>query len=215
MRKNNMNKRYNSKQMIEKSRMINYYNTLDENVQKDILKRIDELVNEEKEYCDKGNYEHMCNILSLLSIYEILQKNGRSEKESFEIVRSEMHKFIQPNKEKFQKMSNKKWFWPVIKKIVPLGFKKKSGTGWRYTWHNDTPKNEFRFETNECIYAKILKKRKLEKLGPLFCQCDIINYGELHNIDFQRTKTLCYGDDECNFIFIKHDNDDFKRTKAK
>lgn len=201
--------------MIKKSRMIDYFNTLDTNIQNEITNRIDELVIEEKEYCDKGNYEHMCNILSLLSIYEVLQKHEKSEDEAFSIVKEEMHKFIQPNKEKFQKLSKKKWFWTVIKKVVPFGFKKKSGYGWRYTWHNDTPKNEFKFETNECIYAKIFKKRKLEKLGPLFCQCDVINYGELHNIDFQRTKTLCYGDNECNFIFIKHDNDNFKRTKAK
>jgi len=209
-----MNK-YISNKMINKSRMINYFNTLDSDIQKEVLDRIDELVIEEKEYCDKGNYEHMCNILSLLSIYEILQKHGTSEKDAYKIVGEEMHKFIQPYKEKFQKMSNKKWFWTLIKKIVPIGFKKKSGIGWIYTWHNDTPKNEFRFETNECIYAKIFKKRKLEKLGPLFCQCDVINYGELHNIDFQRTKTLCYGDNECNFIFVKHDNDKFKRTIAK
>ena len=157
----------------------------------------------------------MCNILSLLATYEVLQNHGKSEEESFNIVKDKMHKYIQPNKEKFQKLSKKKWFWFVIKRIVPLGFKKKSGYGWRYTWHDDIPKNEFRFGTNECIYAKIFKKRKLEKLGPLFCQCDVINYGELHNIDFKRNKTLCYGDNECNFIFIKYDNDNFKRSEAR
>ncbi len=200
---------------MPKSRMTNYFNTLDDNVKKEVLARMNELIKEEKEYCDKRNYEHMCNILSLLSIYEVLQKNGKTEEEAFKIVGDEMHKFIIPFKEKFQKMSKKGWFWAVIKKIVPVGFKKKSGTGWRYTWHKDTPKNEFRFETNECIYAKIFKERKLEKLGPLFCQCDVINYGELFKIDFQRTKTLCYGDDECNFIFVKHDDESFERTKAR
>ncbi len=211
-----MGKKYVACTMMPKSRMTNYFDTLDEKIQKEVLVRMDELIKEEKAYCDKGNYEHMSNILSLLSIYEVLQKNGKTEEEAFQIVGDEMHKFIIPFKEKFQKLSHKGWFWAVIKKIVPIGFKKKSGTGWRYTWHKDKKnKNEFRFETNECIYAKIFKERHLEKLGPLFCQCDVINYGELYKIDFQRTKTLCYGDDECNFIFIKKDDENFVRTKAK
>lgn len=211
-----MSKEYKAESMIKNSRHINYFNTLDENIKNDILKRIDELVTEEQEYCDKGNYGHLCNMLSLVSIYEVLPKYDKSEKEAFNIVAEEMFKFVQLSKVKFQKLSKKSWFWTVIKKIVPIGFKKGSGVGWRYTWHNDTPKNEFRFETNECIYQKILSKRGLLKLGPLFCRCDVINYGELDGIDFQRTKTLCYGDDECNFIFIKHNKyEEFIRTEAR
>jgi hypothetical protein len=60
-----------------------------------------------------------------------------------------------------------------MKKIVPFGFKKGSGFGWRYTWHQDDPKDEFRFECNECIYAKIPGKRNLIKLGTMCCHADI------------------------------------------
>ncbi|MCR5113571.1 MAG: L-2-amino-thiazoline-4-carboxylic acid hydrolase, partial [Acholeplasmatales bacterium] len=209
-------RKYKGKYMIEKSRHINYFNILDPDLQNDIKHRIDQIVKEEEKYCDKKNYEHLCNMFSLIAIYEVLQMRGVSEEDAFNKVRDEMFKFIEPYSQKFQKMSKKGWFWPLIKKIVPMGFNKKSGYGWRYTWHNDTPKNEFRFETNECIYQKILKERNLTKLGPLFCQCDVINYGKLHGIDFRRSKTLCYGDDECNFIFIKHDDEEeFERFNAK
>lgn len=202
--------------MIKRSRHIDYYNTLDESVKKDVLHRIDELVKEETAYCDKGNYAHFCNMFSLVAIYEVLQKHGKREEEAFRIVGEEMFKFIQPGKEKFQKLSKKSWFWVVIKKIVPIGFKKGSGTGWRYTWFKGQPKNEFRFETNECIYAKILGKRGLNKLGPLFCQCDVINYGELEGIDFRRTKTLCYGDEKCDFMFVKHPKGEiFERSESR
>ncbi len=208
--------KYVSGKMIKQSRHIDYFHTLDENMQREILERIDELVLEEAEYCDKGNYKHLCNMLSLLAIYEVLQRHGTPEEEAFRIVGEEMFKFLQPSKEKFQKMSRKGWFWAVIKKIVPIGFKKGSGTGWRYTWFKDRPRNEFRFETNECIYAKILGKRGLSKLGPLFCQCDVLNYGELDSIDFRRTKTLCYGDEKCDFLFVKYPKgQEFERTKSK
>lgn len=135
-----MPKEYKAESMIKNSRHINYYNTLNKSIQNDVLKRIDELVVEEQEYCDKGNYVHLCDMLSCVSIYEVIPKYGKSEDEVYNIVAEEMFKFVQPRKVEFQKSSKKSWFWTVIKKIVPIGFKKGSGTGWRYTWHNDTSK---------------------------------------------------------------------------
>ena len=38
----------------------------------------------------------------------------------------------------------------------------------------------------------------------MFCRSDIINYGNLHDIDFICTKTLCQGGDCCDFRFVKH-----------
>ncbi len=101
----------------------------------------------------------------------------------------------------------KQYGLPLMKKIVPFGFKKGSGVGWRYTWHEDDPKNEFRFECNECIYAKILGRRNLLKLGTMCCHADIINYGALPFTDFIRTKTLCHGGEYCDFRFVRHDSD--------
>ena len=42
------------------------------------------------------------------------------------------------------------------------------------------------------------------KCRPMFCHSDIINYGNLHNIDFKRTQTLCQGGKMCDFCFVKH-----------
>jgi len=38
----------------------------------------------------------------------------------------------------------------------------------------------------------------------MFCRSGIINYGNLHDIDFICTKTLCQGGDCCDFRFVKH-----------
>ena len=79
--------------------------------------------------------------------------------------------------------------------------------------HND-PKDRFHFECNECIYARILGKRGLMKLGAMCCHADIINYGNLPFTDFIRTKTLCQGSDCCDFLFVRHDAESFERTKS-
>ncbi|MCR5273686.1 MAG: L-2-amino-thiazoline-4-carboxylic acid hydrolase [Lachnospiraceae bacterium] len=196
---------YEPKEMVEISRYQNFFPTLDKAVQRDIYDRMNELLDEEKEYCDKGNYEHMAQILTSIAMYEVLQRHGKSEEEAYKIVSEEMWKFLDPSG--MQKLSKKWFFLPLMKKVVPLGFSKKSGTGWRYTWHKDDAKNEFHFECNECIYAKILGKRDLLKLGAMCCHADIINYGELHYTDFIRTKTLCQGGDVCDFKFVRYGTD--------
>lgn len=46
--------------------------------------------------------------------------------------------------------------------------------------------------------------RGLDRFAPMFCRSDIINYVNLHDIDFICTKTLCQGGDCCDFRFVKH-----------
>jgi hypothetical protein len=205
-------KKYTPEALIKISRYQNYFPNLPTNIKTEICARKNVLILEEKEYCDKGNYKHMAQILTSIAMYEVLQKHGKSEEEAFRIVSEEMWKFLDPSG--MQKLAKKSFFLPLMKKIVPFGFKKGSGYGWRYTWHKDGPKNEFRFECNECIYQKILSKRGLLKLGAMCCQADIINYGNLPYTDFVRTQTLCRGGDLCDFRFVRHTEENFKRHES-
>ena len=198
-------KQYIPEKLVAISRYQNYFPTLDASVQYDIYSRMNVLIEEEKEYCDKGNYKHMAQILTSIAVYEVLQNHGKTEEEAYKIVSEEMWKFLDPTG--MQKLAKKSFFMPLMKKIVPFGFKKGSGVGWRYTWHKDDPKDKFHFECNECIYAKILGRRGLLKLGNMCCHADVINYGALPYTDFIRTKTLCQGGDVCDFLFVRHDTD--------
>ena len=207
-------KKYEPEAMVAASRYQNYFPTLPKDVQRDVYARIRELLEEEKAYCDKGNYAHMAQILTSIALFEALQKHGKSESGAYRIVSEEMWKFLDPSA--MQKLAKKRFFLPLMKKIVPFGFKKGSGYGWRYTWHKDDPKDEFRFECNECIYAKILGRRGLMKLGAMCCRADIINYGSLPYTDFIRTQTLCQGGEMCDFRFVRHQTDagdGWERTK--
>ena len=208
-------KPYESRQLVAVSRYRNYFPSLPAEIQKDVYARISELIEEEKAYCDKENYKHMAQILTSIALYEVLQRHGRSEEEAYRIVSEEMWKFLDPSG--MQKLAKKRFFLPLMKKIVPFGFKKGSGNGWRYTWHKDDPKNVFRFECNECIYEKIFSRRGLLKLGAMCCQADIINYGKLPYTDFIRTQTLCQGGRVCDFRFVRHETDDgdgWERSKS-
>lgn len=124
-------KQYKPEALVAVSRYRNFFPTLSEQVQADIYARMAELIEEEKKYCDKGNYSHMAQILTSVAMYEVLQKHGKSGDEAYQIVSEEMWKFLDPTS--MQKMAKKSFFLPLMKKIVPFGFKKGSGYGWRYT----------------------------------------------------------------------------------
>lgn len=119
-------KKYEPKKMVAISRYQNFFPTLSEEIQNDIYDRMKQLIEEEKEYCDKGNYKHMAQILTSIAMYEVLQKHGYSE-EAYKTVSEEMWKFLDPTS--MQKLARKSFFLPLMKKIVPFGFKNGSGTG--------------------------------------------------------------------------------------
>lgn len=210
-----MAKKYLGKAMAKKSRFIRYLENMNENEKLIVESKIDKYIGENKQYCDKGNYQHLCNIFTSISLYNTLLQIGHNEKEAEDIVFNTMYEFMQTQKKKFQKLAKYGWFWTLIKKIVPLGFKKGSGFGWSYTWYKDSPKNEFRFECYKCIYRPIFAKYGLERFGPKFCYNDIIVYGELPRTDFIRTKTLSNGNDACDFKFVRYKkNEKFERSKS-
>ena len=198
-------KQYTPEKLVAISRYRRYVPTLPAELQSDIFARIRELIGEEKQYCDQGNYKHMAQIFTSIAVYQTLQKHGKSEAEAYKTTSEEMWKALTPKA--YQKMARLSFFLPLMKKILPFGFRHGSGTGWRYEWHLDDPKDRFHFECRECVYRHIFEEQGLMKLGAMFCHSDIINYGELPYTDFRRTKTLCQGGDCCDFDFVRHRTD--------
>ena len=199
-------KAYIPEKLIAVSRYRRFIPTLPENVRQDVCRRMKILLKAEEKYCDKGNYKHIAQILTSIALYQTLQSHGSSEEEAFHIVSTEMWKALKPKT--YQKLARYSWFLPVMKKILPFGFRHGSGTGWRYEWHLDEdPADRFHFECRECVYRHIFEEQNLMKLGAMFCHSDIINFGNLPYTDFKRTKTLCQGGDCCDFDFVRYATD--------
>ena len=57
-------KAYEPTKLVAISRYQNYFPSLPEEIREDVYARISELIEEEKAYCDKGNYKHMAQILT-------------------------------------------------------------------------------------------------------------------------------------------------------
>ena len=201
-----MKKEYKPEKLVAVSRYQKLFPTLPKEIQQDIYNRMRDLLIEEKRWCDKGNYKHIAQILATIALYETLQRHGKSEPEAFKTVSEAMWGALTPSS--YQKMAKVPFFLPLMKKILPFGFRHGSGAGWKYDWHLDEdPKDRFHFECRECLYRHIFGERNLMNLGAMFCRSDIINFGNLPYTDFKRTKTLCQGGDCCDFDFIRHRTD--------
>ncbi len=201
-------KKYTPECLVEASRYRKLFPTLPADVRRDVYSRMHELLVEEQQWCDRGNWLHIAQILTTIALYETLQKHGKSEPETFRVVSEAMWAELEPRKRFFQKMARLPFCLPLMKKVLPLGFRKGSGVGWKYVWHLDSdPEDRFHFECHECLYLHIFGKRNLMKLGAIFCRSDVIAFGGLPYTDFRRTKTLCQGGDCCDFDFIRHKTD--------
>lgn len=199
-------KKYTAEKLVAVSRYKALFSELSPAVRQNVYDRMRVLLEEEKRWCDKGNYKHIAQILTTIALYEVLQRQGKSEPEAFRIVSEAMWGALTPGT--YQRLARLSFFMPMMKKILPFGFRHGSGAGWRYEWHLDEdPKDRFHFECRECLYRHIFEERGLMKLGAMFCRSDVINFGKLPYTDFKRTKTLCQGGDLCDFDFIRHDTD--------
>ena len=66
-------KPYKPEALVRISRYQNNFPTLPKDIQQDIYQRMTEMLEEEKAYCDKGNYEHIAQIVTSVAVYEVLQ----------------------------------------------------------------------------------------------------------------------------------------------
>lgn len=209
-------RKYEAHFLIKRSLYHRFYKSLGKSLQIDVLERINILVKEEIAYCDKRNYHHLSDIFAAIALYESLQHSGMEEERAFQIIRDALIFAVQRRKKKMQILVGKPGVWKLMRTVLPILFHYGSGEGWRFRWFSNQPENEFYFEVKECIYQKIFKRRNLEKLGPMFCCCDLVIYGELPRIDFQRKGTLCYNEDKCDFRFVRHKKKEaFDRSQSR
>ena len=81
-----MKKTYAPLPMVMNGRYAVLYGKLAPAIQKEVLSRMAGLIEEERDYEDKGNYGHFCNILPTIAIDEALRRKGKTPEEAFELI---------------------------------------------------------------------------------------------------------------------------------
>ncbi len=196
---------YEPQPMIGASRCARLFPALDPAIQQRVTARMTDLIAENRELEDAGNYAHLCNMFSALAVYEALQEAGMPKDAAFDRVSQAMWDVVETTTAPtYRKLFSKPWVFSLLGKMLPRMFAKGSGTGWRYVWHPESQSRDYlQFECLQCIYPGFFAKYGAPELGPAFCHADDINYGSIPGIEFRREHTLCKDGQPCDFLFVR------------
>ena len=164
--------------------------------------RVDELIEENREYCDQGNHTHLCNLLTGLALYEYYQAHDHDKDEALQLTAEPMWAYVEKGAGTYRKLFKIPGMMGIFGKLMPGMFESGSGKSWHYDW-GETSNRRIQFACTSCIYAQIYEKYGVPELGPIFCHADEINYGHLKGITFTREHTLCQDGQPCDFLFTR------------
>lgn len=138
-------------------------------------------------------------ILPRIALYKALNELYCQD-ESYSIVKKYMYEVIGKNKNKSMKMMEKfPCFYFLYSKIFIHIMKatdlQKSNTEYNKKYYN--------IKITKCLWHDACVENGCPELCRLFCDVDNITYDGLKKIGFSRTKTLGYGNDECDLHFYK------------
>lgn len=197
--------KYIAEKMVKTSRFYDLYNASNQAMKKDVLQRITNFVKESK-YTDLKNYGHLCNIFSSMAFCFVYESYGYSRDESIDKIKSAMYEYLQPQKERMQKLSKSRLFIPFLKIVMPVKFKKTLGYGWKVEFPK-CKRNEFTMITYECIYCQIFEDYKIKELGPAFCKVDDLLYDNLPGADFIYTQQKACGGEVCDYTYRRKEGE--------
>lgn len=186
--------------MMADSRFSALFKTLPDDKLRDIESRVEQLIRDEQEFCVPISRPHLCNLFCALAIYQSDLAEGIDAETSQQKIVNVMETYLIPRKRMFQRMAKLPGVFPLLRKLIPKMMMKGNGHGW-YSVELDLGKDVCAFDTRQCIFATIFKKRGVPELGPCFCRIDEYLYSELPGIKFTRTGTCCRGDECCDFRF--------------
>ena len=197
-----MKKIYNPEKMISKSRFKDFYNGLEKAEQLRLTALMAQLIEENSEYADSKNYNHLCNLITSLAMIIMLEENGKTRKEAEDTVATEMYKFIEPQIAFMQKLASNSWFVGFLKISMPIKFRNTLGYGWNVEFPK-CPKDAFLMITHSCIYHQIFSKYGMPEMTAIFCKVDDILYSELPRAQFLYTEQIGTGGSMCDYTFKK------------
>lgn len=192
-------KEYTPEALIANGRFCLFFDKQEEAVKKSILTRLARFI-EECPYKDEKNYGHLCNLLTVMAVYEALLEQGYDREKSLDIIRETMYSFIEPLRIKNEQEALEEGYIERIKVEHRQEMLDTYGTGWELSFP-ECGEHEFTYLVKTCIYNETFRRYHYPELGPLFCHVDEIFNGNLEKIDFSYTGQLCVNQKPCDYMF--------------
>ena len=158
------------------------------------------MIEENKEFTNKKNYGHLCNLFSSLALVFTFMSEGKRKEESEKNVFEAMYEYLKPQIPTMKRLAKHKWFVPLLKKTMPSKFKRTCGFGWKITYP-EAPKNKYSMITHSCIFPLIFGKYGMSEMTKGFCHVDNLMYSDLPKTKFSYTERIGEGGKVCDYSF--------------
>ncbi len=143
------------------------------------------------------------NMFPMIAYYLVLQDNGYSKEEAYELTLKESQKAAHIQKEKNESLGRLPFAFQLFKFFVKGIMKKMYPIeGWDTEWIR-FDKKEIHMNFKRCIYLELTTQFGCPELCTVFCKNDVVTFsGYEPNIHFKRNGTLAEGDSCCDFHFM-------------
>lgn len=190
---------YTPENLIKDGRFRLLYEGESDGVRTDISSRLQKYI-DECPYKDDKNYGHLCNLLTVMAVYEALQNKGLSKEEAIGEIKNAMYTAVEPMRIANVEEAKKEGYIEKIKAEHKQEMYETYGLGWDFEFPK-CDEDEFTYLIKTCIYNETFKRYSYPELGPLFCHVDEILNGDLEKIDFTYTGQLCVNAKPCDYRF--------------
>lgn len=189
--------------MLKKGRLAAAYSKLDDRLQLAVIEEYQRLLLENKGM-DASLKKHMNDaILPAVSFYRVLQSNGYSRKEAFQMIRKSVLETAKPMEQFLESFGKFPLFFPIFRRMCKLSTKTSyGGKGWSFLWKQNTP-NKIEWECRSCVYFNQFCRYEMQELTTIFCESDDVVYGNIKNARWGRTQTIGRGAEFCDFRFYR------------
>ncbi len=96
-------------------------------------------------------------------------------------------------------LSQYEWGCALFRQAFSIGLKSD-------TWVSEITrkdKDAFTFDITSCLYKDLCDFYKCPELCTMFCDGDWLMFGDMKKLKFERKYTLGYGDEVCDFKFVR------------
>ncbi len=139
-------------------------------------------------------------ILPRVALFKALQEGGFSKDDTYDCMRKYMTGKVAAQKHSFTaRMEIIPGFFDIYKKV----FLKIMRTSDLWESRQKYGDDFFDADITKCLWHTACLENGCPELCRLFCDVDNITYGGLKKMGFNRTKTLGYGGDCCDFHFFR------------
>jgi len=180
---------------------------LGETQAKDLLSitqnRYDKLYAERTEPPHRALNQHLDdNILPGLALYQVLREQGWEEDKALEAIEHLFATNLLKRRRMLEWIGRTPVYFSILRRLTPrLLDKSFPSEGWEIEWVK-VSSDVVAFNMHSCFYLDTLSAYGAPELTPVFCRLDDVMYENLSTCaSWERTKTLGFGDNCCNFCF--------------